>query len=243
MISKCPYCQGDLQYTAKQSAKIQQALKGLKPGKTLNLPCQHCKKTIPVDSSGNAVGVVEQDAAKQVKTSVHEKSAGTASKATPPNPPDLAWLKSGAISDEEKVRDVPMALVLNTDTEAMEKIKGAMESLGYRTLTAESAEDAIEQTRVVNFACIVFHTDFEPGGLDQSVFHQFMRDMLMRQRRYIFYILLGSEFHSLYDMEALAYSANLVVGEQDLEYFDIILHKAIPNYEALFGPFLEELDG
>ena len=65
--------------------------------------------------------------------------------------------------------------------------------------------------------------------------------MAMERRRDIFYILFGPQFHSLYDLEALAYSANLVVSEQDLKFFDIILRKAIPAYEDLFAPILEEL--
>jgi hypothetical protein len=135
-----------------------------------------------------------------------------------------------------------MALVLHPDPEAMEKVKGAMESVGYRVLTAETVAEAIEQMRFFSFACVVFHADFEPGGLDNSAFHNYMRKMVMERRRYIFYILFGPQFHSLYDLEALANSANLVVSEQDLKYFDIILRKAIPAYEELFAPILEELN-
>jgi hypothetical protein len=158
-----------------------------------------------------------------------------------PQPPDLGWLKDGHMPVEEKVRDVPMALVLHPDQEAIAKVKAAMETLGYRAMTAATAEEAMEQTRSVNFATIVLHVDFEEGGLENSTFHKYMRNMVMAKRRYVFYILFGAQFHSLYELEALANSANLVVAEQDLDFFDIILHKAIPAYEALFGPFLEEV--
>ena len=134
-----------------------------------------------------------------------------------------------------------MALIMHKDPEIREKLKASMDSLGYRSLIAETAEEAIDQTRFVTFACMVLHTDFEPGGLEGSKFHQYMCQMPMKTRRYIYYILFGPDFHSLYDMEALAYSANLVVAEKDIQYFDLILHKAIPAYEDLFGPFLEEI--
>ena len=78
--------------------------------------------------------------------------------------------------------------------------------------------------------------------LARSVFHAHMRLLPMERRRYIFYILIGSDFHTLYDLEALALSANLVVNSDDLAHLDVILRKAIPAYEELFGPILEELN-
>ena len=68
-----------------------------------------------------------------------------------------------------------------------------------------------------------------------------MRDMAMQRRRYLFYILIGKEFSTLYNLQALANSANLVINEEDLYHMGIALRKAIPMYEELFGPFMEEL--
>ncbi len=223
MISNCPHCRTAFKFSGAQLAKLQQAVKDLKPGKNLTIKCPQCSKAIQL----NADQAAESAAADAVK---------------PPEAPNLDWLKNGRFEDEEKVEDVPMALILFPDPTAREKIKTAMESVGYRALTADSVEKAIEQMRFINFACITFHADFEPGGIENSTFHHYMRQMTMERRRYIFYILLGPKFHSLYDLEALAFSANLVVNEQDLDHFDIILRKAIPAYEELFGPALEELN-
>lgn len=222
MISNCPHCGVALKFNESQRAKFQQAIEALEPGKKLTLKCPQCNKAIQLNA--------DKKAAPAATTTI-----------TPPSPPDLDWLKTGHFQEDEKVEDVPMALVLHPDPAAMEKVKTAMESVGYRVLTADSVEEAIEQMRFISFACIAFHADFEPGGLDSSIFHDYMRQMAMERRRYIFYILIGPQFHSLYDMEALACSANLVVAEQDLKYFDIMLRKAIPAYEELFGPILEEL--
>lgn len=223
MISSCPHCRLALKFNEAQLTKLQQALNALEAGKRLTIKCPQCKKAIRLDAGGTA----------------ESTSTGAI---TPPPPPNLDWLKAGQLEEEEKVADVPMALILHPDPEAMEKVKGAMESVGYRVLTADSVEEAIEQMRFFSFACVVFHADFEPGGLDNSTFHNYMRKMAMERRRYIFYILFGSKFHSLYDLEAFAYSANLVVSEQDLKHFDMILRKAIPAYEELFGPILEGLN-
>ncbi len=225
MIRNCPHCHTPLRLSDSQQAQLKKALAALAPGKQITIRCPNCKKAIRLGRNGPA----ETPAAAT-------KAGGV----RPPAPPDLDWLKTGRFQGEEKVEDVPMALVLFADSPAREKIREAMESVGYQVMTVETADEAMERMRFVNFACVVFHSSME-GSLDNSAFHRYMRQMAMERRRYIFYILIGPEFHTLYDLEALATSANLVVAEGDLQYFDIILRKAIPAYEELFGPILEEL--
>ncbi len=225
MIKNCPNCSKPLRLSEAQQARLKQALAALEPGKQLTIRCPHCKKAIRLGRNGPPAGGAADTATGGVR---------------PPAPPELDWLKTGRFQAEEKVEDVPMALVLFADTPARQKIRDAMESVGYQVLTADTADEAIERMRFVNFACVVFHSGLE-SSLDESIFHRYMRQMTMERRRYIFYILIGPEFHTLYDLEALAASANLVVAEEDIQYFDIILRKAIPSYEELFGPLLDEL--
>ncbi len=220
MIKNCPHCKKPLRLSEAQLARLNKALAALEAGKQLTLRCPHCKKTIRLGRN--------------------DPPASPSTIVRPPEPPDLDWLKTGRFQGEEKVEDVPMALVLFTDSPQRQKVREAMESVGYQVMTADRADEAIERMRFVNFACVVFHSSMEPA-LDNSIFHRYMRQMAMERRRYIFYILIGPEFHTLYDLEALAASANLVVGEEDIQYFDVILRKAIPAYEELFGPLLDEL--
>ncbi|WP_446007940.1 hypothetical protein [Candidatus Electrothrix sp.] len=243
MISNCPHCQGALKFNAAQKAKIEQALKALKPGKRLPLKCPHCKKPMQLDSNGETAEAAPQKAA--AKTA--EKEAATTAKdeenvIKPPPPPPLDFLeeKQGGIL-EDNVRDVPMALVLHADDGIRHQLGAAMEALGYQVMELTSAQEAVDQVGSVNFATIVFHTGFEGGTLEDSIFHNFMREMPMSRRRMIFYILIGPQFTTLYDIQALANSANLVVADKDFKNFQLVLHKAIPYYEQLFGPLLEEL--
>ncbi|MCI5146493.1 MAG: hypothetical protein D3923_13440, partial [Candidatus Electrothrix sp. AR3] len=71
MINNCPHCQGVLKFNPAQAAKIEQALKGLKPGKRLPLKCPHCKKPMQLDSAGEVAGAVDK------------KKTATAPKAAP----------------------------------------------------------------------------------------------------------------------------------------------------------------
>ena len=220
MLTKCPKCQRELRFNDAQRAKIVQALKNLAPGKSLTIKCPHCQTAIKMGA--DALGSAPDDGLQ------------------PPAPPDLDWLKSGRFEGEEKVEDVPMALVLFADTPQRENVVEAMKSVGYQVVAIDTAQKAMERMRFVPFSCVALHTELE-GGLSQSTFHEYMRKMPMDRRRYIFYIVVGPTLHSLYDLEALALSANLVVGEKDLQSFDVILRKTIPEYEELFGPMLEEL--
>jgi hypothetical protein len=68
-----------------------------------------------------------------------------------------------------------------------------------------------------------------------------MREMNMSRRRYIFYVLLGEQFNTLYDLEALANSVNLVINDSEIPLIGTVLKKAIPEFETLFGPLMEEL--
>ncbi|WP_417908958.1 hypothetical protein [Candidatus Electronema sp. PJ] len=241
MISNCPHCQGALKFNPAQLAKIDQALKALKPGQRLPLKCPHCTKPMNLDAAGNAEGAPKTAPAAATPPKAAEPAAEVIK---PPPPPNMDWLKSQKNEDMQfgdSARDVPMALVLHGDDDMRHLIKSSMEALGYQAASVNTPEEAIHETQAVGYACVIYHTGFEPGELKDSIFHNYMRKMPMLRRRYIFYILIGPQFISLYDIQALANSANLVVSEKDMKDFQPILHKAIPYYEQLFGPLLEEL--
>jgi uncharacterized protein YbaR (Trm112 family) len=222
MLNRCPHCQQPLQFTGEQTAHLKKVLLQLAPDKTLIIKCPLCRAALPLDKSGN----MQSKNNHQVQ---------------PPPPPNLDWLKSDLYQGEEKVEDVPMALVFHNPDEQRQRICKALESVGYQVFMADSVDDAMDRMRFVNFACVVLHTDTEEN-LKKSLFHNHMRDLPMERRRYIFYILIGDTFHTLYNLEALAHSANLTVHTTDIPHLDVILRKAIPAYEELFGPFLEELN-
>jgi hypothetical protein len=224
VLNQCPHCLQPLQFSAEQVRRVQHALSQLASDKQLGIKCPHCRQPIALDKSGQPPPV----------------AAGQEAAVAPPPPPNLEWLQSGLFPESGKVADVPTALVLHAAGAERDRIEEAMESIGYQVVLTDSVEDALERMRFVRFSCVVFQASLD-GGLEQSEFHAAMRALPMERRRYMFYILLDEQRHTLYDLEALACSANLVVNSADLEHLDIVLRKAIPAYEELFGPFLEEL--
>lgn len=225
MTITCPSCNKKLTL----SDKIKKGIAQLGPGRLLRLPCPQCGEAIVLDAS-NLVTAKKQSQAP----------SGRAVK--PPAPPDISWLKEGTFEKEEVIEDIPQTLILIQPGAERDKVTEAVESIGYQASFAESDKEAMEKMQFVNYASVILHTDFRNGGLEASTFHQFMCDMSMLKRRFIFYILIGKEFSTLYDLEALSYSANLVVNTQEIPELLTILRKAIPRYEELFGSLMAELN-
>jgi hypothetical protein len=116
-----------------------------------------------------------------------------------------------------------------------------MEGLGYAVDKPESTEAALARLGFLSYASIFLHQEYEPGGFQSGAFYQAMRSMNMGKRRYIFFVLIGKNLHTLYNLEALSLSANLTVNEADLPLLHTVLRKAIPDYDELFGPYIDEL--
>lgn len=228
MDISCPHCRAPLSLSAEQQHKLDQALSRLQPNSSLNIKCPQCQKNFPM---GPALQ-------KEQKKETRAKSKGGVE---PPPPPPLDWLQDENALRDEKMQDIPMALVLYEPGAERDSIASTLKNFGYQIIVEKTSSDALARMRFSRFACIVFHADLE-SPIQKSPFHIAMCAMNMEQRRNIFYILIGSDLHTLYNLEALAYSANLTVNTNEIPSLDKILRPAILSYEELFGPLLEEIN-
>lgn len=232
MIVNCPHCDKQL----KLSDKIRESVRQLEPGRKIKVKCVHC--AVPFGLDANSMKPVSPG-----RNTGRPGSDELASKGgvRPPAPPSTEWLREGVFEEKEVVEDIPRALVLMPDSSMRDTVVKAATEFGYRVEQAPSPEEAIDKMRFVNYAAVFLHNSFEPGGIKSGKFHQFMREMNMSRRRYIFYVLIGEQFKTLYDLQALAYSVNLVVNDAEIPFIGTVLKKAIPEFETLFGPLMEEL--
>ncbi len=255
MLINCPGCLKNIEFSSAQQAKIKKALEKLSPGKKLTVKCPYCggRAKVSTPATGETTVTtremarqVEKHVAAKKEAAVVPKPAGDKQETVldgvaPPPPPAVEWLKEGEDVLDEKSDDMPRALVLCSGSSCRKDVADALGSLGYKVISAGSYEEAREKMVLVDFACVVLHENFEDCSLAESRMHSYMKRMDMAKRRYLFYVVIGSSVKSLWDIEALAESANLVVAEKDLPLFDILLRRSIPVYEELFGPFLGEL--
>ena len=256
MLAQCPHCQQTLMLSDAQLEKIKSALASLSVGRTLKIGCPKCKQPIELNSDGSVAGQPagalmdvlfaehtgnEDQAAVGMVAAAQKKPQPVRLPPDAPKPPDLGWLSSGVYSQKEAVENVPHALIMAGDEEITTQATMAFGEMGYQPTYVRSAEEAIAKMQFMNFEAVVLHSRFEGGKLEDSTVHQHLREMAMARRRYIYYVLIGPEFRTLYDLEALANSANLVVNDSDAGHFPIILKRGMNDYNDLFGPYLEAL--
>jgi hypothetical protein len=122
-----------------------------------------------------------------------------------------------------------------------DKIVGSMVESFFQPVAVDTVAEALEQMRVIQFDSVVLHSKFAGGKLRKSKFHKYMKKMSMVRRRYILYILVGPEFHTLYSLEALSNSANLTINEKDLDHMKTIYKRGKTENDQLFGPYINAL--
>ncbi len=77
--------------------------------------------------------------------------------------------------------------------------------------------------------------------METSPLYEFIRDMPMDTRRKTFIALVGESFKTLDNMEALAYSVNLVVNQKDFDQLETILKKSIGDNESFYKVYRETM--
>jgi hypothetical protein len=236
MIDTCPHCQEPLNLTDSQKAKIQTALDKLTPGTLLKLGCPLCQKPFDLNPDGSLPG---QQVSPIIPGGPRSSKKVTIS---PPPPPDISWLSSGGLKQEKEViADTPMVLVLMNKGPAVATVRDAFEDEGFLSVFVESADDALDHMQFTPFAAVVLHSGLEGNALSSNKLHIFMQKMGMTRRRNIHYTLIGPEFKTLYDLQALSNSANLVVNDNELDHFRLILKKSLHESQKLFGPLAEAM--
>ncbi len=161
----------------------------------------------------------------------------------PPSPPDLSWLSKEGYEEQERVEDIPTALILMGNGHEKDSFSSDLQELGYRIESADTPAEAVNKLKFSDFAAILMHVGFGSESLAESAVHNYLTWLPTAKRRTLFYILVGPDFRTLYGLEALSLSVNLVINDADAEQLKAILRKSFRDYEELFGPLVEALDG
>ncbi len=254
MISACPNCNKPLRFTDAHKEKLGAALAGLQPGKTVKFGCPMCKQPIELASDGMPPGRGGESVERGKTPPVGEKPDGTEKPAAtaaprdgegappprPPEAPDIKWLAEGGMEDKEVVENVPTAMVIVPDKE-MEAVVTEFLVREYQIYVPASVDEAVKSMRFKNYEIVVYHSRHEDLPLNEQDLHKFMRLMSMNKRRHIFYILIGPEFQTLYDLQALANSANMVVNDSEVAFMPTLFKIGRMDYEELFSPYIKML--
>ncbi len=231
MLVNCPHCSKQLKLGEVAVASLQQ----VPEGKTLKVKCVHCKESFGLSGTAAIAG-------DKVVFGKEENSGSRDDiKVKPPKPPTLSELLGKEGGGKKAADSIPRVLLLFPGREDKASILEKIEGIGYQVEEPDGVNDAIERMFSTNFTLVIYHTSYEGVPLSQSRFHDYICQLPMSKRRDIFYVLIGGEMQTFYDLQALACSANFVVNDAELPHITTLLKKAIPEYEDLFGAYLEEL--
>ena len=245
MISQCPHCSAALKFSPAHTEKLNQALAKLSEGRFLKFACPKCKKPIELDKAGEAKGkapAAPTAPAPDAAAAARPVNADTGAPIVPPDAPDVSWLREGEQEEEEEILDdVPTAMVLVKDPAILAPVTEALQAHKFQIFRPESVDEAIDSMRFKNYAVVVYAGEFGEGDLANQDFHKYMANMSMNKRRKMFYLLIGPGFKTLYDLQALTLSANMVVNTKEVSFMNRLLKKGLKDYEGLFMPYITML--
>jgi len=153
----------------------------------------------------------------------------------PPPPPDTSWIKEPDLdSDSDSADELVSALTAFSHESNSDLAGKCIVQLGYRVDRAESAAEALTRLESSNYQLVICSTEIPSF----NSLHEYLCRLSPARRRHMIYALVGPDLHTLYDLEALSLSANVVINSKHLIHLKKILVKVLRDHETLFGPFL-----
>ena len=144
--------------------------------------------------------------------------------------------------DEEiEIYDEHDTIALILDRKNDELWTQALTDLDYKLQRAKSPEHAVHKIKFNRYHVVAIHEKFGDTTLETSPLYEFVRDMSMDIRRKIFIALVGENFKTLDNMEALAYSVNLVINQKDMDQLETILKKSTGENDTFYKVYKETM--
>lgn len=216
-------------------------------GQRVRVSCPRCKNKLILDASGAKPAVSAP--------AVEEPAESGRPKEDIPGPANEEEFESpqpeGAPGYDDVEEDTTLdsyeegeklALVMDNDAHHTEKIKEALEELGYRYVPAENSKKAVSKIRFHNFDLVVLADNFDNLPLEQSPILRYLSHLSMSIRRRIFLALIGERFKTMDHMMEFSMSANLVINSKDLGKLASILKRAVSDNEKFYKVFFDTLE-
>lgn len=199
----------------------------------MRISCPHCQKgfAIPDEKlpAGKEVTLLCPSCKGRIAVS---GGAQTPSSAEAPSAP--AAEARLALAEGEMARAMCCA-----DPVTGDRVRAALEKMGYRVLRPATPEEAVEGLRFSRFSLVAYQEGFDKdpaGGLRGH-----LCSITGEERRGVFVIWIGKGIQTGDLMMALSKSADLVVDERDLDRLPQIASKAMEEQQRFYGPFREIL--
>ncbi|MFC1821968.1 hypothetical protein ACFL9T_04620 [Thermodesulfobacteriota bacterium] len=220
-------------------------------GQLVRISCPKCKGKITLDTRNDAAPVESPETPKPAGPtgSEEEEYAETGqfhrkfietSKVTEEDTEKYSYDDfSGDGSLDLFEEGAKLALILASNEEQTENIKGAAEEMGYKCISSPDTRDATGKMRFHHFDLIILSDGFDGQALDSSPVLNYLNHISMSVRRRVFLALTGDDFKTLDNMMAFALSANAVINTRDINQMSSILKKSISENEMFYKVFMD----
>jgi CheY-like chemotaxis protein len=197
------------------------------------IPCPRCKKKLTIDTRTNKPSIIS-DPIKTVQT------------ATPTDKNMTQTISSSVYDASEKpfdflVSGVKTALVCESDSGILSKLRFSLKQMGYHTTETGSAMDALKKMRFHSFDLIVMNELFDCESAEDHPILTFLNELTMSARRNIFVALISTRFRTMDNMAAFNKSVNVVIHERNLDEAAKILRRAIDEHQVFYSVFQSSL--
>ncbi len=197
------------------------------------IPCPRCKKKLTLDTRVKSLPTLNDP----VKA-VHSRHSSDKNL--------IETISSSTYDASEKPFDflapgVKTALVCESDSGILSKLRYALKQMGYHTVEPESATDALKKMRFHSFDLIVMNELFDCLSPDDNPILTSLNDLVMSVRRNMFVALITTRFRTMDNMAAFNKSVNVVIHLRNLDEIAMILRRAIDEHLAFYSVFQESL--
>lgn len=210
----------------------------------MQVNCSSCAKEINIPDDkvpqGQAFSLTCPGCKAKMRVDQHLKSAPSNSTGSL----DAASLVVDEEFDDDEEIEIydehdKIALILDRKNE--DQWTEALTELEYKLQGAKSPEHAVHKLRFNQYHVVAFHEKYGDTDLKTSPLYEYIRDMPMHTRRKTFVAIVGDNFKTLDNMEALAYSVNLVINQKDMDQLETILKKSIGDNDIFYKVYRETM--
>ena len=213
-------------------------------GQMFRVSCRKCKQKITIDPRKAYEGATAPEGAAEGGAETGKFHRKFNEKTPPPAPEgeDYGYDEYNDDKDLDFVEEgTKLAIILDTEPARLEKIKTAVEKLGYKCIFSPNTRDATGKMRFHHFDLVVVSDGFDGQPLDQNPLLNFLNRMSMSVRRHIFLALMSDRFKTMDNMMAFALSANLVVNINEMDRLGSILQRAISENEKFYKVYMDSM--
>jgi predicted Zn finger-like uncharacterized protein len=206
----------------------------------MEITCEHCKTKLNIPDEK-----IPKNKALRISCPKCKKRMTLDTPKAAPKDSENDKYGYGDYTDDEALtfyeEGTKLALVMDNNPEQSEKIKTAVEQLGYNFISAPNTRDAIGRMRFHHFDLIILSDGFDGQGLENSPVLNYLNNISMSVRRRIFVALVGERFKTMDNMMAFAMSANVVINTKEQDKLSAILKRAISDNEKFYKVFKDTL--